>query len=54
VSENVQQGQVLSSKNLRIVRPAFGLAPKNWDNVLGRFANQDLVKGTPLDWSMFE
>jgi sialic acid synthase SpsE len=54
VSENVLQGQVLSSTNLRIVRPAFGLAPKHWDNVLGRVAKHALVKGTPLDWSMFE
>jgi pseudaminic acid synthase len=54
VSENVLQGQVLSSTNLRIVRPAFGLAPKHWDNVLGKVAKHDLVKGTPLDWSMFE
>ena len=54
VSENVQQGQVLNSQNLRIVRPAFGLAPKNWDRVLGKVAKQALAKGTPLDWSMFE
>jgi pseudaminic acid synthase len=54
VSENVLQGQVLSSTNLRIVRPAFGLAPKHWDNVLGKVAKHALVKGTPLDWSMFE
>jgi N-acetylneuraminate synthase len=54
VSENVLQGQLLSSTNLRIVRPAFGLAPKHWDNVLGKVAKHALVKGTPLDWSMFE
>jgi pseudaminic acid synthase len=54
VSENVQQGQVLNAHNLRIVRPAFGLAPKNWDKVLGRIAKRTLLKGMPLDWSMFE
>jgi pseudaminic acid synthase len=54
VSEDVAQGQVLSAQNLRIVRPAFGLAPKNWDKVLGKVAKHSLVKGTPLDWSMFE
>jgi N-acetylneuraminate synthase len=54
VSEDVKQGQVLSTQNLRIVRPAFGLAPKNWDTVLGKVAKRTLLKGTPLDWSMFE
>lgn len=54
VSEDVQKGQVLTTQNLRIVRPAFGLAPKNWDKVLGKVAKLDLNKGTALDWSMFE
>jgi N-acetylneuraminate synthase len=54
VSEDIKPGQVLSAQNLRIVRPAFGLAPKNWDNVLGKVAKHALVKGTPIDWSMFE
>jgi N-acetylneuraminate synthase len=54
ISEDVQQGQILNPQNLRIVRPAFGLAPKNWDDVLGKVAKHALLKGTPLDWSMFE
>jgi N-acetylneuraminate synthase len=54
VSEDVPQGEALSTENLRIVRPAFGLAPKNWDKVLGKVAKHKLLKGTPLDWSMFE
>jgi N-acetylneuraminate synthase len=54
VSEDIQKGQRLTTDNLRIVRPAYGLAPKNWDKVLGKVAKQPLLKGTPLDWSMFE
>lgn len=54
VSEDIPQGKVLSADNLRIVRPAHGLAPKNWDKVLGKVTKQNLLKGTPLDWSMFE
>ncbi|MBU3002101.1 pseudaminic acid synthase [Paraglaciecola arctica] len=54
VSEDIKQGQALTKDNIRIVRPAYGLAPKNWDKVLGKVAKQSLVKGTPLDWPMFE
>ncbi|MGS2720410.1 pseudaminic acid synthase [Paraglaciecola aestuariivivens] len=54
VSADIQPGQKLSPDNIRIVRPAFGLAPKHWDKVMGKVAKQPLVKGTPLDWSMFE
>lgn len=54
VSQDIQAGQVLTKDNLRIVRPAFGLAPKHWTQVLGQVATKDLVKGTPLNWSHFK
>ncbi|MFA3790627.1 pseudaminic acid synthase [Aliiglaciecola sp. SL4] len=54
VSADVQQGQVLTRDNLRIVRPASGLAPKHWDSVLGKVAKQDLPAGTALSWELFE
>ncbi|MEP7702950.1 pseudaminic acid synthase [Paraglaciecola sp. 25GB23A] len=54
VCEDIKKGETLSRKNLRIVRPAFGLAPKHWDKVLGLTAKCDLSKGTALDWSFFE
>jgi N-acetylneuraminate synthase len=54
ISEDVQQGEVLTAQNIRIVRPAFGLAPKNWDKVLGKVVKQTVLKGTPLDWFMIE
>jgi len=52
VSENIQKGDVFSSQNLRIVRPAFGLSPKHWEHVLGKIARQDLIKGSALEWDM--
>jgi N-acetylneuraminate synthase len=54
VSEDIEAGQVLSRKNLKVVRPAFGLAPKHWEGVIGKVTKRALSKGTPLDWSMFE
>ena len=36
ISEDVVAGETLSKKNVRIVRPAFGLAPKHWDQVIGK------------------
>jgi pseudaminic acid synthase len=54
VCEDIKKGETLSRKNLRIVRPAFGLAPKHWDKVLGQTAKCHLSKGTALDWSFFE
>ena len=31
ISETVEKGQPLTLNNIRIVRPAFGLAPKHWN-----------------------
>ena len=50
VCRDIAAGEVFSSANLKIVRPAFGLAPKHWDNVLGKVAKQDLKLGTALGW----
>jgi pseudaminic acid synthase len=54
VSKDIRAGEQLCSDNLRIVRPAFGLAPKHWDIVQGKTAKQDLPKGTPLNWEFIE
>ncbi len=52
--EDIKAGEPFSKNNLRIVRPAFGLAPQYWHQVLGKVAKQDSVKGTPLAWSLLE
>ncbi|OON70320.1 pseudaminic acid synthase [Hymenobacter sp. CRA2] len=52
VSQPVKAGEVLSTDNLRIIRPGDGLAPRFWDVVLGRTATRDLKPGTPLTWDL--
>ncbi len=48
VKRAIKKGEVLSKDNIQIIRPAFGLAPKYWEQVLGQVAKQDLSPGTPL------
>ncbi|MBU3022175.1 pseudaminic acid synthase [Aestuariibacter sp. A3R04] len=50
VSRDVVAGEVLDNSNLKIVRPAFGLAPKYWQDVAGATARCALKKGTALKW----
>lgn len=52
IAEDMKKGDELTGKNLRIVRPGLGLAPKYYDVILGRQVNQDLKKGTALKWSI--
>jgi pseudaminic acid synthase len=48
IAEDIPAGAVLSEKNLRIIRPALGLAPREWSRVLGKKAARLLKAGTPL------
>lgn len=48
VTENIKKGEIFSEKNIRIIRPGLGLHPKNYFSTLGRKANINLSRGTPL------
>lgn len=50
VVENVAAGSPLTAKNVRSIRPGFGMSPKHLDTVLGRRATRDIDRGTPLSW----
>lgn len=52
VSADLKAGDVLTPQNLRCVRPGFGLAPKNYELLLGRRVNKDVKKGTPIKWDL--
>lgn len=50
VVEDVKAGDLISEKNVRSIRPGYGLHPKYFSGILGKKLSQDLKKGTPLQW----
>ena len=52
VVEDVAAGTELTDKNVRSIRPGFGLAPKFLPEILGKRAARALTRGTPLAWDM--
>ncbi|EFI69156.1 pseudaminic acid synthase [Lysinibacillus fusiformis ZC1] len=52
ISENMRAGDIISSENVRIVRPGYGMEPKYFDLVLGKSVKKDVTKGTPLSWEL--
>jgi N-acetylneuraminate synthase len=48
VVENIRAGEPFTNKNIRAIRPGFGLPPKHYDRVLKSFAATDLERGAPL------
>ena len=53
ITEDVKKGNLLSEKNIRSIRPGFGLHPKRYLDVLGKTFNADFEKGTALKEEYF-
>lgn len=52
IAQDMKKGDVLNGKNLRIVRPGLGLAPKYYETLLGRKVNKNVKKGTAVNWDI--
>lgn len=50
IYKDIKAGEIFSAQNLKILRPANGLPPKYWDNIIGKKAKNDLKAGLPLSW----
>jgi pseudaminic acid synthase len=54
VVKNIRAGEIISSENVRSIRPGFGLHPKHYNDVIGRISNTDLEKGDRLEIAFLE
>lgn len=50
VVEDIAAGEKFTERNVRSIRPSYGLPPKFLPEVLGRPARRALTRGTPLSW----
>lgn len=49
VVEDIKAGEVVSEKNIRSIRPGFGMHPKYFKQIMGKKFNLDLTKGSRLN-----
>ena len=54
VAEDMKAGDVITEKNVRSVRPRYGLHPKYLPEILGKKVNRDLTKGTRFSLGLVE
>ncbi len=54
VVKDIAEGELLTTDNVRSIRPGFGISPKHYDNVIGKKAVNIIIKGTPLKIGLFE
>ncbi|MCJ8166370.1 pseudaminic acid synthase [Pontibacter sp. E15-1] len=52
VAKDIMPGETFTKENLRVIRPGLGLAPKHYEEILGKTAKQHLRAGTPLSWDL--
>lgn len=52
VVKDVKSGELLTAENIRSIRPGFGLAPKYYQEVIGKVASRDLIRGESLAFDM--
>ncbi len=52
--EDIVEGEMLTEKNIRSIRPGYGLPPKYFHEILGKKASRNICQGTPLRWDLFQ
>ena len=54
VVEDIKKGEKFTDKNVRSIRPGFGLQTKYIKSILGKKSKIDIKKGTPMDWKLID
>lgn len=53
-TEDIKRGETISEKNMRSIRPGYGMHPRHYEEILGKKATKDIKRGTPVEWSYVE
>lgn len=54
VVKDITAGEILTVENIRSIRPGFGLAPKNYKELLGKVAKIDIKCGSAMKWNFIK
>ena len=46
--KDIARGEAFTNENVRSIRPAYGVAPKHLDALLGHAAQRDIKFGEPI------
>jgi len=52
--KDIKAGETLNEQNIKSIRPGFGLAPKYYEEIIGKKAKKDIERGTPISWELIE
>ncbi|MFN8577359.1 MAG: pseudaminic acid synthase [Candidatus Sericytochromatia bacterium] len=52
IVEDIKKDEYFTEENIRSIRPGFGLEPRFYNDIIGKKAKVNILRGTPLDWSL--
>lgn len=52
--KDIKKGEEITPKNIRSIRPGYGLHPKFYFEILGKKVNSNIEKGTPIKWDFLK
>lgn len=54
VVKDIKAGEIITEKNVRSIRPGFGMHPRFFNRIIGLAANQAIKKGSPVLFSLLK
>ena len=54
VVKDIKAGEQFTPENVRSIRPGFGIAPKHYEDVIGKIASKSISKGEALTFSIIK
>jgi len=51
--KDIKEGEVITTDHVKSIRPGNGLAPKFYEQILGKTVKLDVVRGTPVTEGMY-
>ena len=48
--EDIREGEQFTSRNIRVIRPGYGILPKYVGDLMGRKSKRFIPRGEPILW----
>ncbi|MEJ2417751.1 MAG: pseudaminic acid synthase [Exilibacterium sp.] len=52
--KDLQPGETITENHVRRIRPGYGLAPKHYEEIIGKKAKQRIERGTAVQWHLLD
>lgn len=51
---DLRAGELITETSIRRIRPGYGLAPKHFDELIGKRVSRNVVRGTATSWDLID